>query len=102
MEGGKLFIVLTKVVLADIVFEIISSCHPAEVARGIVKPFLGSHLWYVFMCNAKDLTTDIVSYVGCFMENIWRVSTVILPSFKNKSIKENPAGVVEFLADNIY
>ena len=39
--------------------------------------------------------------MGCFIGNIWTVSTVILPSFKKKSINNDPAGVVGVLADDI-
>ena len=53
------------------------------------------------MCNAKDFASDIISFLGCFIGNIWTVSTVILPSLKKKSIDENPTRVVGVLADYI-
>ena len=53
------------------------------------------------MSNAKDFACDIVSFVGCFIGNIWTVSTVILPSLKKKSINENPTRVVGVLADYV-
>ena len=77
---------LMKVASAKVVFEIISHCHPVEVARGILETLLGSHVCHLFMGNAKDFAFDVISFVSCFIGNIWTVSTVILPSFKKKSI----------------
>ena len=45
--------------------------------------------------------SDIVSFVGCFIGNIWTVWTFILPSLKKKSIDENPTRVVGVLADYV-
>ena len=53
------------------------------------------------MGNAQDFASDIVSFVGCFIGNIWTVSTVILPSFKKKSIDENPTRVVGVLSYDV-
>ena len=53
------------------------------------------------MGNAKDFVPDVFSFVGCFIGNIWTVSTVILPSFKKKSINGNPTRVIEVLADDV-
>ena len=53
------------------------------------------------MSNAKDFASDIVSVVGYFIGNIWTVSTVILPSFKKKSIAENPTRMVGILANDV-
>ena len=53
------------------------------------------------MSNAKDCPSDIVSFVGCFIENIWTVSTVILPSFEKKSIDPNSTRMVGVLADDV-
>ena len=86
---------------ANIVFEIGSHCHPVEVARGVFETFLGSHVYHLFMSNAKDFAPDIVSFVGCFIGNIWKVSTVILSSFKKKSIDENPTRMVGVLVDDV-
>ena len=86
---------------ANVVFEIVSHCHPVEVVRGIFERFLGSHVCHLFVGNAPDFASDIVSFVGCFVGNIWTVSTVILPSFKKKSIDENPTRVVGVLADYV-
>ena len=49
----------------------------------------------------QDFASDIVSFVGCFIGNKWTVSTVILRSFKKKSIDENPTRMVGFLADDV-
>ena len=57
-------------------------------------------MWHWFVGNAKDSASDIVSFVGCFIGNICAVSTVILPSFKKKSIDENPTRMVGVLADD--
>ena len=100
-KGGRLFVHLTKVASAYIVFEICSLCHPVEVARGVLETFLGSHVCHLFVGNAKDFTSDIVSLVSCFIGNIWTVSTVILHFFKKESIDENPTRVVGVLADYV-
>ena len=81
-----MFIHLAKVTSADIVFEIASHRHPVEVSGGVLKAFLGSHVGHLFMGDAKDFTSDVVSFKGYFIGNIWIVSTVILPSFKMKSV----------------
>ena len=71
------------------------------MVRGVYETFRDSHVRLLFMGNAKDFTPDVVSLVACFIENIWTVSTVILISFKKKSINENPTRVVGVLADDI-
>ena len=86
---------------ANIVFEVGSHSHPVEVVRGVFEAFLGSHVCQLFQSNTKDFAPDIVSFMGCFIGNIWAVSTIILPSFKTKSMDENPTRVVGVLADNV-
>ena len=86
---------------ANIVFGICSHCHPVEVARGVFDTFLGSHVCHLFMSNAKDFASDAISFMGCFIGNIWTVSTVILPSFKKKSIDENRTRMVGVPADDV-
>ena len=71
------------------------------MARGVFETFLGSHVCHLFVGNAKDFASDIVFFVGCFIGNIWTVSTVILPSFKKESIDKNPTRVVGVLADYV-
>ena len=100
-EGGRLFVPLTKVTSANIVIEICSHCHPVEVPSGVFETFLGSHVRHLFMSNAKDFASEVISFVDCFIGNIWTVTTVLLPSFKKKSINENPTSVVGVLADYI-
>ena len=56
---------------------------------------------HLFVGNPDNFAPDVVSFIGCFIENIWTVSTVILPSFKKKSINNDPAWVVGIVADNI-
>ena len=92
---------LAKVALAEVVFEIVSHSHPVEMSGGVLKAFLGSHVCHLFMSDAKDFASDIVSFMGCFIGNIWTVSTVILPSFKKKSINQNPTRMFGVLADNV-
>ena len=70
------------------------------MARGVFETFLGSHVCHLFVGNAKDFASDIVSFVGCCIGNIWTVLTVILPSFK-KSIDENPTRMVGVLAEDV-
>ena len=53
------------------------------------------------MSHAKNFASDVISFVGCFIGNIWTVSTVILPSFKKKSIDKNSTGVVGILTDYV-
>ena len=72
-----------------------------ELARGVFETFLGSHMGHLFMGNANDVASDIVSFVCCFIGKIWTVSTVILPSFKKKSIDENPTRVIAILTDYV-
>ena len=86
---------------ADIVFEIASHGHPVEVSGGVLKAFLGSHACHLFVSNEEDFASNVVSFMGCFIGNIWTVSTVILPSFKKKSIDENPTRVAGVLADDV-
>ena len=86
---------------ANIVFEIGSHYHPVEVGRGVFETFLGSHVCHLFMGNAKDLASNNVFFVGCFIGNIGTVSTVILRCFKKKSIDDNPTRVVGVLADYV-
>ena len=56
---------------------------------------------HLFVGNPGNFSSDVVSFIGCFIDDIWRVATVILPSFKKKSINNNPAGVVGVPADDI-
>ena len=91
---------LTKAASADIVFEIRSHCHPREVARSVFETFLGSHVCHLCVGNPKDFASDSVSFVGCFIGNIWTVSTVILTSFKKRSIDEDPTRMVGVFADD--
>ena len=100
-ESGRQFVYLTKVTSADVVFEIVSDCHPVEVAGGVLETFLGTHVCHLFMGNAKDFAADVLSFMGSFIGNIWTVSTVIIPSFKKKSNNENPTRVVGVLADDV-
>ena len=71
------------------------------MARGVFEKFLGSHVCQLFVGNAKDFGSDIVSIVSYFMGKIWTVSTVILPSFKKESIDENSTKVLGVLADYV-
>ena len=63
-ESGRLFVHLTKVASVEVVFEIISHCHPVEVARGICEAFLGSHVCHLFMGNGNNVASDVVSFAG--------------------------------------
>ena len=98
---GRLFVHLTKVAYANIVLEIRSHRHTVQVARSVFETFLGSHVCHLFMGNVKDFAPDVISFVSYFIETIWTVSTVILSSFKKRSIDENPTRVVGVLADYI-
>ena len=86
---------------ANIVFEIVSHRLLVEVSGGVFKIFLGSHVCYLLMGDSENPASNSISSIGCFIRNIWTVLTVILPSFKKKSINENQTIVVEVLANNI-
>ena len=86
---------------ADIVFEIVPHSHPVEVLGGIFKAFLCSHVCHLFVGNSDNFAPDVVFCIGCFIGNIWTVSTVILSSFKKKFINNDPAWVVGVLVDDI-
>ena len=96
-----MFIHLTKVTSGNIVFEMVSHSHPVEVLGGVFGAFLRSHVCHLLVGNPDNFAPDIVSCIGCFIGNICTVSTVILPSFKKKSINNDPARVVGVLADDI-
>ena len=96
-----MFVHLAKVASANIVFEIASHSHPVEVFGGVFEAFLCSHVCHLFVGNPDNFTPNVVSFIDCFIGNIWTVSTVILPSFKKKSVNNDPAWVVEVLADEI-
>ena len=83
------------------VFEIVLHGHPLEVFGGIFEAFLGTHVCHLFVDNSYNFAPDVVFCIGCFIGNIWTVSTVMFPSFKKKSINNDPAGVVGILADDI-
>ena len=71
---------------ADIDLKLGSYSHPVEVSGDIFKAFLCSHVCHLFMGDAKNSASEIGSFMGCFIGNIWTVSTVILPSFKKTSV----------------
>ena len=100
-RSSRLLIHLAKVTSANIVFEIVSHGHPIEVLGGVYEAFLCSHVCHLFVGNPDNFAPDVVSFIGCFRGNIWTVSTVILPSFKKKSVNYDLAGVVGVLADDI-
>ena len=86
---------------ADLVFEIASHSHPVEVSGGVPKAFLGSHVCHLSMSDVYDFTSNVVSFMGCFIENIWTVSTVILLCFKEKFIDEDRTKVIGVLVDDV-
>ena len=85
-ESGRLFIHLAKVASAYIVFEIASHSQPVEVSGGVLKAFPGSHVCHLFLGDAKNFASDVFSFRGSFIGNIWTVSTVTFPLFKKKSV----------------
>ena len=72
-ESGRLFIHSTRMGSANLVFAIVAYCTPVDVTRDVVKSFLGSHVCHPFISKAEDFTSDIVSFVGCFIGNLWTV-----------------------------
>ena len=46
------------------------------------------------MGNSNYFAPEVGFFIGCFIENIWIFSTVILPSFKKRSGKKEPTGMV--------
>ena len=85
----------------DVVFEIGSHSYPVEVTGSVLKGFLYSHVCHLFMDHGTNFASDVGSFMGCCIENIWTVPTVILHSFEKKSIDENPTRVVGVLADDV-
>ena len=100
-ESYRLFIHLVTVATADIVLEIASHGHPVEVLGGILTAFLGSHVYHLFMDDSKNFASNVISIIGCFIRNIRRVSTVILPSFKQMSIDEDSTRVGRVLYNDV-
>ena len=100
-ESGRLFIPLAKVTSANIVFEMVPYSHPVEVLGGVFEAFLCSHVCHLFVGNRDTFAPDVVSCIGCFIQNIWTVSTVILTSFKKNYMHNDPAEVVGVFADDL-
>jgi len=96
-----LLVYLAKVTSASIVFEITSHRHPIEMFGGVFEAFVCSRVGHLFMGDSNDFTPDVGSFIGYFIENIWTLSTVILPSFKKKSVNEHPTRMVGVLADDV-
>jgi len=86
---------------ANIVLETTSHRHSIDMLGGVFEAFVCSHVGHLFMGNSNDFAPDVGSFIGCFIGNIWTVSTVILPSFKKKSVNEDPTGMVGVLADEV-
>ena len=61
-----MFVHLAKVASADVVFEVASHGHTVEVSRGVLRAFLGSHVCHLFMSDAKNFASDVVSFMACF------------------------------------
>jgi len=53
------------------------------------------------MGDGKYFAPDIGLFIGGFLGNIWTVSTVILMSFKTKSVNQEPTRMLELLADKV-
>jgi len=68
---------------------------------GVFEAFMCSHVGHLCMGDSNDITPDVGCFIGCFIENIWTVSTVILPSFKKKSVNEDPTRMVGVLTDDV-
>jgi len=100
-EGSTLLLYLAKVTSANIVFEINSHGHPIEMFGCVFEAFVCSHVGYLFMGDSNDFAPDVGFFIGCLIGNIWTVSTVILPSFKKKSVNEYPTGMVGVVADDV-
>jgi len=101
MEGSRLLVHPAKVTSAPIVFEITSHRQPIEMFGGLFETVVCSHMGHFFMGDLNDFTPDVGSFIGCFIENIWTVSTVILPSFKKRSVNKDQTGRVGVLADDV-
>jgi len=86
---------------ANIVFEITSHRHPIEMFGGVFGAFVCSHVGHLFMGDSNDFAPDVGSFIGSLIDHLWTVSTVMLPSFKKKSVDENPTRMVGVLADDV-
>jgi len=71
---------------ANIVFEITSDRYLIEMLGGVFEAFVCSHMGHLFMGDSNDFAPDVGFFIGCFIGDIWTVLTVILPSFKKKSV----------------
>jgi len=100
-ESSRLLVHLAKVTSASTVFEITSHRHPIEMSGGVFEPLVCCHVGHLFMGDSNDFAPDVGFFIGCFIGNIWTVSTVILPSFKKKSVNQNLTGMVGVLADDV-
>jgi len=100
-EGSRLLVHLAKVTSANIVFEITSHRHPIEMFGGIFQAFVCSHVGHLFLGDSNDFAPAVGSFIRCFIGTIWTVSTVILPSFKNKSVNENQTKMVGVFSFNV-
>jgi len=51
---------------------------------------------HLFICDSNDFAPDVGSFIDCFIE-MMAVSTVILPSFEQKSVNKDPTRMVGVL-----
>jgi len=86
---------------ANIVFGMTSHRHPIEMLGAVFEAFVCSHMGHLFMSYSNDFAPDIGFFIACFIGNRWRVSTVIHPASKKKSVNKDPTRMVGVLADNV-
>jgi len=96
-----LLVHLAKMTSANIVFVITCHRHLIAMFGGVFEAFVCSHVGHLFMSDSNDFAPDVGSFIGCFIGNIWTVSTVILPFCKKKAVNKNPNGMFGILADDV-
>jgi len=100
-EGSRLLVHLANMTLVNNVFQITSYGHPIEIFPGVCEALVCSHIGHGFMGDSHDFDSDIGFFIDCFIGNIWTVSTLMLPSFENKSIPKDPTRMVGAVADHV-
>ena len=68
---------------------------------GVFEAFVCSHVGHLFIGNSNDFAPHVGSFIGCFIGNIWTLSTVILPSFEKRSVTKDLTEMVGVVADNV-
>ena len=85
----------------NIVIEITSHRHPMEMFAAVFEAVLCFHMGHLFMGDSNDFAPDVGSFIDYCIGKIWTVSTVILLTFRKKSVNEYLNGRLGVLADDV-